>query len=177
MVDFIMHCNGNSVYIFLFWEWRGLSPNFYIHVSVSDLYIPRIGPHISSSRKGRPIRGIYNWLTDTWMWKLGLRPRNSFSRNICFKFSAFCLLSACEDHCGNSDAHNDKRNINNGLATWRIRTIRVMIMIGDKRDDHCMMIIFIIVMIIKVTKHTCRLGHSPGSRERSCRHPGADHLK
>jgi hypothetical protein len=27
-------------------ELRGLSPNFNIHVSVSDLYIPRIGPHI-----------------------------------------------------------------------------------------------------------------------------------
>ncbi len=66
-------------------------PNFYIHVSVSDLYIPRIGPHISSSRKGRPIVGIHNSLTDTWMWKLGLRPRYSFSGNICFEFSAFCL--------------------------------------------------------------------------------------
>jgi hypothetical protein len=59
------HCNGNSVYIFLSWELRGLSPNFHIHVSVSDLYISRIGPHISSSRKGRPIVGIYNSLTDT----------------------------------------------------------------------------------------------------------------
>ncbi len=27
-------------------ELRGLSPNFHIHVSVSDLYIPSIGPHI-----------------------------------------------------------------------------------------------------------------------------------
>ncbi len=93
-----LHCNDNSVYIFLFWELRGLSPNFHIHVSVSDLYIPRIGPHISSSRKGRPIVGIYTVIrshtdTDTWMWKLGLRPRYSFSGNICFKFSAFCLCS------------------------------------------------------------------------------------
>jgi hypothetical protein len=38
-----------------FWELRGLSPNFHIHVSVSDLYIPRIGPHISRSRIGRLI--------------------------------------------------------------------------------------------------------------------------
>jgi hypothetical protein len=30
-----------------FWELRGLSPNFYIHVSVSDLHIPRTGPNIS----------------------------------------------------------------------------------------------------------------------------------
>ncbi len=88
------HCNGNSVYLFLFWELRGISTNFHIHVSVSDLYIPRIGPHISSSRKGRPIVGIYNSLKDTWMWKLGLRPRYSFSGNICIKFLAFCLCSA-----------------------------------------------------------------------------------
>jgi hypothetical protein len=88
------HCKGNSVYIYLFWELRGLSPNFYIHVSVSDLYISRIGPHISFSRNGSSIVGIYNSLTDTWMWKLGLRPRYSFSGNICFKFSAFFLCSA-----------------------------------------------------------------------------------
>ncbi len=41
------HCKDNSIYVFLFWELRGLSPNFHIHVSVRDLYIPRIGPHIS----------------------------------------------------------------------------------------------------------------------------------
>jgi hypothetical protein len=35
----VLHCNGNSAYIFLFWELHGLSPNFHIHVSVSDLYI------------------------------------------------------------------------------------------------------------------------------------------
>jgi hypothetical protein len=62
-----LHWNGNFVYLFLFWELRGLSLYFHIHVSVSDLYIPRISPHISSSRKGRPILGIYmyNSLTDT----------------------------------------------------------------------------------------------------------------
>ncbi len=76
------------------WELRGLSPNFYIHVSVSYLYIPRIGPHISSSRNDSSIVGLYNSLTDTWMWKLGLRPRYSFSGNICFQFSAFFLCSA-----------------------------------------------------------------------------------
>ncbi len=62
-------------------------------VFLSDLYIPRISLHISSSRTGRPIVGIYNSLTDTWMWKLGLRPQYSFSGNICFKFSAFSLCS------------------------------------------------------------------------------------
>ena len=37
-----------------------LSSNFHIHVSVSDLYIPRIGPHTSCSRIGRSILGIYS---------------------------------------------------------------------------------------------------------------------
>jgi hypothetical protein len=41
------HCNEKSSYVFPEKELRGLSPNFHIHVSVSDLYIPRIGPQIS----------------------------------------------------------------------------------------------------------------------------------
>jgi hypothetical protein len=40
-----MHCNENTIYVFPEKELRGLSPNFYIYVSVSDLYIPRIGQH------------------------------------------------------------------------------------------------------------------------------------
>jgi hypothetical protein len=43
---FILHSNENPIYVFLFLELRSLSPNFRIQVSVSDLYIPRIGPHI-----------------------------------------------------------------------------------------------------------------------------------
>ncbi len=60
-----LHCNERSIYIFLETELSGLSPNIHIHVSVSDLYIPRIGSHISCSRIGRPIAGIYKSLTDT----------------------------------------------------------------------------------------------------------------
>ena len=47
----------------------------------------------SCSRIGRPILGIYKSLTDTWMKKLGLRPRNSISGNICFESSVLCLCS------------------------------------------------------------------------------------
>ncbi len=68
-------------------------PNFHIHVSVSNLYRPRSGLHISSSRTGRPIVGIYKSLPDAWMWKLGLRPRYSYSGNICFEISVICLCS------------------------------------------------------------------------------------
>jgi hypothetical protein len=45
--DWIAHCNENPIHVILFWELRGLSPNLHIHVSVSDLYIPKMGPHIS----------------------------------------------------------------------------------------------------------------------------------
>ncbi len=50
------HCSKNPIYIFLFWELRGLNPSFHIHVSVSILYIPRIGPHIwlQQNRKTDP---------------------------------------------------------------------------------------------------------------------------
>jgi len=47
----------NSEQIFQEKELRGLSPSFHILVSVSDLYIPRIDPHISCSRTGRSIVG------------------------------------------------------------------------------------------------------------------------
>ncbi len=41
-----------------------------------------------------PILEIYKSLTYTWMWKMGQRPRNSFSGNICFQFSVLVLCSA-----------------------------------------------------------------------------------
>ncbi len=76
------HKTENSKQIFPEKELCGLSPNSHIHVSVSDLYIPTIGLPILCYRKiCGPILGIYKSLTDTWMWKLGLRQHNSFSGN------------------------------------------------------------------------------------------------
>ncbi len=64
-----IHCKENTIYVFLFWELRGLSPNFHIPVSVRDLYISRIGPHhiFLCSRIGRPILEIYKSPTDLWV--------------------------------------------------------------------------------------------------------------
>ncbi len=90
------HCNKNPIYVFPEKELPCLSTNFHIHVSVS-VYSQDRSVHIFSySRKGRPIVGIYKSLTDTWIWKSGLRPRtrNSFSKNICLEFSVVCLCSA-----------------------------------------------------------------------------------
>ncbi len=39
-----MHCIENSKQIFPEMKFRGLVPNFCVHVSVSNLYIPTIGP-------------------------------------------------------------------------------------------------------------------------------------
>ncbi len=39
------------------WKLRGLSPNFHIHVSVSDLYIPRISPRISRQQNRQTDHG------------------------------------------------------------------------------------------------------------------------
>ncbi len=61
-------------------SYNVLSRNFHINVSVSDLYNPRINlPRIDC--------GIYKSLTDTWMWKLGNRPRSFIPGNICFESS------------------------------------------------------------------------------------------
>jgi hypothetical protein len=40
------HCNEKPNYVFPEKVLSDLSPNFHIHVSVSDLHMPRIGPHI-----------------------------------------------------------------------------------------------------------------------------------
>jgi hypothetical protein len=65
----MLHCKEISFYVFLEKELRGFGPNFHIHVSVSDLSIPTIGPPtvFSCSRIGRPIMGIYIYksLTET----------------------------------------------------------------------------------------------------------------
>jgi hypothetical protein len=40
---YILHCTENPSYVLQEMKLRGLIPNSYIHVSVSNLYIPRIG--------------------------------------------------------------------------------------------------------------------------------------
>jgi hypothetical protein len=46
-------------------EYLGLSPNFHIHASVSDLHISTIGLPILLEEICRPILGLYKSLTDT----------------------------------------------------------------------------------------------------------------
>ncbi len=102
--------------VFLFWELRGLSPDFHIHVSVSDLYILGISPHIFL-QQNRQIAS----LTDTWMWKLGLWPRNSFSGNICFEFSVF-FIGVKDQVFTKQPSSNSTKNVpRSGSPVLRIR--------------------------------------------------------
>jgi hypothetical protein len=55
----------NSKQLFPGKELLGHSPNFHIHVSVSNLYIPTIDLPILLQELCGPIRGIYKSLTDT----------------------------------------------------------------------------------------------------------------
>jgi hypothetical protein len=42
----MLHCKRDQIYVFPEMKLRGLVPNSYIHVSVSDSYVPTIGTHI-----------------------------------------------------------------------------------------------------------------------------------
>ncbi len=53
-----MHCAENTIYVFPEKKLCGLVPNSYIHVSVSDLYIPRMGL-FGCSKIGRRIAHRY----------------------------------------------------------------------------------------------------------------------
>ncbi len=87
------HTTENSKQVFLQKELRGLSPKFQIHVFVSNLYFPWSVCLFCCRKIYGPIQGKYKSLADTWMWKLGLRPRNSFSGNTLLGFSLQCGLT------------------------------------------------------------------------------------
>ncbi len=115
------HCTESSKQIFSEMKLRGLVPNSYIHVSVSYLYIPRIGLPIllQQNTVGGLILGIYKSLTDTWMWKLGTKPPSFISDSTYIGSSLQCSpcrnrrLSLCKksiwwhfSQCDNVWSHN-----------------------------------------------------------------------
>ncbi len=57
----------NPIYVLSEKKLRGLSPNFRIHVSLSDLYIPTIGPPIflQQNKQIDRVYRIYKSLTET----------------------------------------------------------------------------------------------------------------
>ncbi len=65
IVSLCMHCKEKMPKIFSEKEYRGLSPNFHIHVSVSELYILTMELSFLLEEICGPILGIYKSLTDT----------------------------------------------------------------------------------------------------------------
>jgi hypothetical protein len=60
------HCTENPIYVFPEMKLPGLVPNSYIHVSVSNLYIPRVSLPICPSKIGSNCENtVYKSLTDT----------------------------------------------------------------------------------------------------------------
>jgi hypothetical protein len=65
--DTSLHCTENPIYLFPEMQLSGLIPNTYIHVYVSDLYIPRICLHIWLQE---------NRQADPWNTKIACRDMN-----------------------------------------------------------------------------------------------------
>ncbi len=60
-----IHCNENSIYVFLFWELRGHSPNSTFMCLWAIYIFPRISPHICLQQNRQTDTGyIYKSLTD-----------------------------------------------------------------------------------------------------------------
>ncbi len=105
-------------------EYRGLSPNFHIHTSVSHLYISTIGLPILLEEICWPILGLYKSLTDTWMLKLGLRPRYSQKRNTYMWFSLQCRLNAKRPLLSSAGCHTQLDGQHHPLRTYHVVSLQ-----------------------------------------------------
>jgi hypothetical protein len=68
-------------------------------------YILRIGQHIFLRQNRQTDGGIYKLLTDTWKWKLVLRPRNSFPGNFLVRIFGSVSLQCTVPHDLTRAAH------------------------------------------------------------------------
>jgi hypothetical protein len=87
-----LHCNENPIYVFPEKEYCADLVPISTFMCLSAIYIFLRSVHIFSfCRIGRPMGGIYSIDCSE---KLGLRPCNFFSGNICFDF-LYCVFAVC----------------------------------------------------------------------------------
>ncbi len=77
LVSIYMYAFPEITLLFLKQNYNVLSLSSYTQISVRDIYISRL---FCCRKICGPILEIYKSLTDTWMWKLVLRPRNNQKR-------------------------------------------------------------------------------------------------
>jgi hypothetical protein len=93
--------------------------NFYIHEFVSNLYISTIGSPTLLYCGCGPIKGIYIFITDTWMW-CGNWERGravSFLGKFALKFLVQCICSVSPTHYCRSKNRQDGLK-ENFLLVW-----------------------------------------------------------
>ncbi len=69
------HCKENPIYLFPGMKLRGLVLNFHIHISVNDLYFPRIGPSMLLQKNRQTNPGNISIAHRYMNAGLGTRPR------------------------------------------------------------------------------------------------------
>jgi hypothetical protein len=79
------------MYLFPEKELRGLRPNVHIHVSC--VYIPRIGPHIFLQQNSQTDCGNIQIAHRHMNVEIRTEAAHSFSGNMCFELSVMCLCS------------------------------------------------------------------------------------
>jgi hypothetical protein len=102
-----LHCKEDPIYVFLEMKLRGFVPDFYINVSVSDLYIPTLSPPILLQQNKQTYPGNIQIAHRYMNVGIGYDAALFISWNICFEFSVQCLLAsgvhrASQLHCHTS---------------------------------------------------------------------------
>jgi hypothetical protein len=75
-----IHCNENPIYVFLFWELRGLSPNLHFHA-----FVMKINALFLKKRKSA---SIWRWFESRIYYKL----EKSNSRSNYYKIVWYCTV-------------------------------------------------------------------------------------
>jgi hypothetical protein len=145
----LYYCKEIWIYVFPKRKLCGLSPNFHIHVSVSEIYIPTVRSTFvfSCNRIGRPIREIYKWLTETlfsnWNCRRAVPFLGIFVSNIRYcVFAVYCIprvlnswsllsLSLTVD----SNSSTELFSINGNPTSWSSYTVFCGLLNYDKYKE------------------------------------------